>query len=123
MFDQLTAGLPLVKGGKLELLAVTTAKRAALSPETPTMAEVGVAKFEMVSWQAVYAPKGTPEPIVDRLHAGVVKILQTPEVRDKMVSQMGIEILASSPAQLTSRMQSEIPRWAELVKKSGATPN
>ena len=61
MFDQLTAGLPLVKGGKLKLLAVTTAKRAALSPETPTMAEAGVAKFEMVSWQAVYAPKGTPE--------------------------------------------------------------
>ena len=69
MFDQLTAGLPLVKGGKLKLLAVTTAKRAALSPETPTMAEAGVAKFEMVSWQAVYAPKGTPKPIVDRLNA------------------------------------------------------
>jgi len=123
MFDQLTAGLPLVKGGKLKLLAVTTAKRAALSPETPTMAEAGVAKFEMVSWQAVYAPKGTPKPIVDRLHAEIVKILQTQEIRDKMANQMGIEIVASSPSQLTALMQSEIPRWADLVKKSGATPN
>ena len=123
MFDQLTAGLPLVKGGKLKLLAVTTAKRAALSPETPTMAEAGVAKFEMVSWQAVYAPKGTPKPIVDRLHAEIVKILQTQEIRERMASQMGIEIVASSPAQLTTLMQSEIPRWADLVKKSGATPN
>jgi tripartite-type tricarboxylate transporter receptor subunit TctC len=123
MFDQLTAGLPLVKGGKLKLLAVTTAKRAALAPETPTMAEAGVAKFEMVSWQAVYAPKGTPKPIVDRLNTEIVKILKTPEVRDKMASQMGIEIVASTPAQLTALMQSEIPRWADLVKKSGATPN
>ena len=123
MFDQLTAGLPLVKGGKLKLLAVTTAKRAALSPETPTMAGAGVAKFEMVSWQAVYAPKGTPKPIVDRLNGEIVKILQTPEVRDKMTSQMGIEIVASTPAQLTSLMQSEIPRWADLVTKSGAKPN
>jgi tripartite-type tricarboxylate transporter receptor subunit TctC len=123
MFDQLTAGLPLVKGGKLKLLAVTTAKRAALSPETPTMAEAGVAKFEMVSWQAVYAPKGTPKPIVDRLNTEIVKILKTPEVRDKMANQMGIEIVASTPSQLTALMQSEIPRWADLVKKSGATPN
>jgi tripartite-type tricarboxylate transporter receptor subunit TctC len=123
MFDQLTAGLPLVKGGKLKLLAVTTAKRAALAPEKPTMAEAGVAKFEMVSWQAVYAPKGTPKPIVDRLNTEIVKILKTPEVRDKMASQMGIEIVASTPAQLTALMQSEIPRWADLVKKSGATPN
>jgi tripartite-type tricarboxylate transporter receptor subunit TctC len=123
MFDQLTAGLPLVKGGKLKLLAVTTAKRAALSPETPTMAEAGVAKFEMVSWQAVYAPKGTPKPIVDRLNSEIVKILQMTEVRDKMANQMGIEIVASSPAQLTALMQTEIPRWADLVKKSGATPN
>jgi tripartite-type tricarboxylate transporter receptor subunit TctC len=67
--------------------------------------------------------QGTPKPIVDRLNGEIVKILQTPEVRDKMQSQMGIEIVASSPAQLTTLMQSEIPRWADLVKKSGAQPN
>jgi tripartite-type tricarboxylate transporter receptor subunit TctC len=120
MFDQLTAGLPLVKAGKLKLLAVTSPKRSSLSPETPTMAEAGVKNFEMVSWQAVYAPKGTPKPIVDQLNADIVKILKTPAVRDRMQSTMGIEIVASSPEELTKLMQSEIPRWGALVKKSGA---
>jgi len=123
MFDQLTAGLPLAKAGKLKLLAVTSPKRSALSPETPTMAEAGVKGFEMVSWQAVYAPKGTPKPIVQRLNTEIVKVLKTPDVRDRMSATMGIEVVASSPEELTALMQKEIPRWADLVKKSGATPN
>ena len=89
MFDQLTAGLPLVKAGKLRLLAVTTAKRTPLSPDTPTMAEAGVKNFEMSSWQAVYAPKGTPKPIVDKLNAEIVKILKDPGTRDKMQQHDG----------------------------------
>ena len=112
--------MPLVKAGKLRLLAVTSAKRTPLAPDTPTMAEAGVKGFEMVSWQAVYAPKGTPKPIVDKLNADIVKILTTPETREKMASTMGIEVVASSPADLTKLMQSEIPRWGALVKKSGA---
>lgn len=120
MFDQLTAGASLVKAGKLRLLAVTTPKRTPLAPDTPTMAEAGVKGFEMVSWQAVYAPKGTPKDIVKTLNTDIVKILKTPEVRDRMTSAMGIEIVASTPEELTALMQREIPRWAELVKKSGA---
>jgi tripartite-type tricarboxylate transporter receptor subunit TctC len=123
MFDQLTAGAPLVKAGKLRLLAVTSPKRTPLAADTPTMAEAGVKGFEMVSWQAVYAPKGTPMPIVQRLNTEIVKILKTPDVRDKMVNTMGIEVVASTPEELTALMQREIPRWADLVKKSGATPN
>jgi tripartite-type tricarboxylate transporter receptor subunit TctC len=123
MFDQLTAGLPLVKAGKLKLLAVTTAKRSPLSPETPTMAEAGVKDFEMVSWQAVYAPKGTPQPVVQRLNTEIVKILKTPAVRDQMAAAMGIEVVASNPAELTALMQDEIPRWTALIKKSGAQAN
>jgi tripartite-type tricarboxylate transporter receptor subunit TctC len=123
MFDQLTAGLPLVKAGKLKLLAVTTATRSPLSPETPTMAEAGIKDFVMVSWQAVYAPKGTPKAIVQQLNADIVKILKTPDVRDKMASTMGIEIVASTPEELTTLMQAEIPRWGALIRKSGATAN
>lgn len=123
MFDQLTAGLPLVKGGKLKLLAVTTATRTPLSPETPTMQEAGVPNFEMVSWQAVYAPKGTPKAIVDRLNTEIVKILKSPEVNDKLTNANGMTVVASSPAELTALMQKEIPRWGELVKKSGAQAN
>jgi len=123
MFDQLTAGLPLVKGGKLRLLAVTTPKRSPLSPDTPTMAEAGVKDFEMMSWQAVYAPKGTPKPIVDKLNGEIVKILTNAETRSKLETTNGIEIVASSPQDLTKLMQSEIPRWGALVKKSGAQAN
>ncbi len=122
-FDQLTAGLALAKAGKLKLIAVTTPKRTALSPGTPTMIESGVKGFELVSWQAIYAPKGTPQPIVQRLNADIVKALKTPDVRDKLTAQMGMEVVGSSPQELTALMQREIPRWAELVKKSGASPN
>ncbi|HKC44414.1 MAG TPA: tripartite tricarboxylate transporter substrate binding protein [Burkholderiales bacterium] len=122
-FDQLTAGAALAKSGKLKLLAVTTPKRTPLAPDTPTMIEAGVPKFESVSWQAIYAPKGTPQPIVQRLNAEIVKILKTPEARERLGGAIGMELVGSSPQELTALMQREIPRWAELVKKSGATAN
>ncbi|WP_234196002.1 Bug family tripartite tricarboxylate transporter substrate binding protein [Pseudacidovorax sp. NFM-22] len=121
MFDQVTAALPLVQSGKLKLLAVTTAKRIALQPQLPTMIEAGLPGFEMSSWQAVYAPKGTPKPIVQRLNAEIVKALRQPDVKDKLEGQLAMEIVASSPEELRDFMAQEIPRWAELVKKSGAT--
>ena len=121
MFDQVTAALPLVKSGRLKLLAVTTGKRIALVPELPTMIESGVAGFEMSSWQAVYAPKGTPKPIVQRLNAEIVKALKQPDVQAKLSGQLAMEIVGSTPDELRDHMAREIPRWAELVKKSGAT--
>jgi tripartite-type tricarboxylate transporter receptor subunit TctC len=121
MFDQVTAALPLVKSGKLKLLAVTTGKRIALVPELPTMIESGVPGFEMSSWQAVYAPKGTPKPIIQRLNAEIVKALKQPDVQAKLSGQLAMDIAASTPEELREHMAREIPRWAELVKKSGAT--
>jgi tripartite-type tricarboxylate transporter receptor subunit TctC len=120
MFDQVTAALPLVKSGKLKLLAVTTGKRIALVPELPTMIESGIPGFEMSSWQAVYAPKGTPRPIVQRLNAEIVKALKQPDVQAKLSDQLAMEIVGSTPEELRDFMAKEIPRWAELVKKSGA---
>ncbi|SET85160.1 tripartite tricarboxylate transporter substrate binding protein [Variovorax sp. OV084] len=120
MFDQVTAALPLVKSGKLKLLAVTTGKRIALVPELPTMIESGIPGFEMSSWQAVYAPKGTPRPIVQRLNAEIVKALRQPDVQAKLSDQLAMEIVGSTPEELRDFMAKEIPRWAELVKKSGA---
>ncbi len=120
MFDQMTAGLSLVQAGKLKLLATTTAQRIPLAPQLPTMIESGVPGFDMASWQAVYAPKGTPAPIVQRLNAEIVKILKSAE-GDKLGKQFGMEIVASTPAELAAHMSKEIPRWAALVKKSGAT--
>jgi len=123
MFDQMTAALPLVQSGKLKLLAVTTARRIALAPQLPTLAEAGVPGFEMASWQAVYAPKGLPKPIAARLSGEITKLLQSPEVKDRLTQQLGMEVVAGSPEQLTALMQKEIPRWAELVRKSGASAN
>jgi tripartite-type tricarboxylate transporter receptor subunit TctC len=123
MFDQMTAALPLLQAGKLRLLAVTTARRIALSPSTPTMIEAGVPGFEMSSWQAIYAPKGTPRPIVQRLSQEIARALKQPDVQDKLGKQMGMEIVAGGPEELAALMAREIPRWAALVRKSGASAN
>ena len=120
MFDQMTAALPLLQNGKLKLLAVTTPQRIALAPDTPTMEEAGVQGFQMASWQAVYAPKGTPKPIVDRLSQEIAAILKEPDVREKLGKTMGMQLVGSSPEALRDLMASEIPRWAEVVQKSGA---
>ncbi|MGO4332153.1 Bug family tripartite tricarboxylate transporter substrate binding protein [Cupriavidus sp. 2TAF22] len=121
LFDQLTAGDAMIKAGRLRALAVTSPKRSALAPGVPTMAEAGVPGFEMVSWQALYAPHGTPKDIVQRLNAEVVRALKQPAVQQRMTQQLGMEVVGSSPAELATFMSKEIPRWAELVKKSGAT--
>ncbi|CAM4307530.1 Bug family tripartite tricarboxylate transporter substrate binding protein [Bordetella muralis] len=121
MFDQMTAALPLLQNGKLKLLAVTTPKRIALAPDTPTMEEAGVKGFQMASWQAVYAPKGTPKPIVDRLSQEIAAILKEPDVQEKLGKTMGMELVGSTPEALRDLMATEIPRWAEVVKKSGAS--
>lgn len=123
LFDQLTAGVPLVNAGKLRLLAVTTPKRTAAAPDTPTMEEAGVKGFQVAAWQAVYAPKGTPKVILDRLNTEIVKLLKTPEVRDRLGASSGIEVVGSSPQELTQFMQSEIRRWAELIKKANVQIN
>jgi tripartite-type tricarboxylate transporter receptor subunit TctC len=122
MFDQMTAALPLLQAGKLKLLAVTTSKRIALSPNTPTMIESGVPGFDMSSWQAIYAPKGTPKAIVQRLHTEIAKALKMPDVQAKLAG-LGMDLVGGTPEELAALMAREIPRWSALVKKSGATAN
>jgi len=120
LFDQLTAGDAMIKAGKLRPLAVTSPKRSALLPKVPTMAEAGVSGFEMVSWQALYAPRGTPKDVVQRLNAEVVRALKQPAVQQRLTQQLGMEVVGSTPAELTALMDREILRWAALVRKSGA---
>jgi tripartite-type tricarboxylate transporter receptor subunit TctC len=118
-FDNITTALPLAKAGKLRALAVTTAKRSSVAPDVPTLAESGLPGFEVGSWQGVFAPAGTPPVIVKRLNAEIVKILGTPEVREKL-GALGAEIVADSPEEFAALVKSEVVRWSDVVKKSGA---
>jgi tripartite-type tricarboxylate transporter receptor subunit TctC len=120
MFDNMPSSYPHVKAGKLRAIAVTSAKRSPALPNVPTVAESGVPGYEATSWFALYATGGTPQPIVDRLNAEVVKILAMPEVKKQMADQ-GAEPNPEKPAQLAAFMKSETAKWAKVVKASGAT--
>lgn len=121
LFDQLTAGLPLVKAGKLKFLAVTTKTRSPLAPDVPTTAEAGFPGLDLVSWQALYAPKGTPKEVITRLNTEVVKALKAPEFKSKLETQFGMQVVGSSPAELAAITAADTARLGELVRKSGAT--
>ncbi|WP_423195509.1 MULTISPECIES: Bug family tripartite tricarboxylate transporter substrate binding protein [unclassified Cupriavidus] len=120
MFDNLPSSYPHVKAGKLRAIAVTSAKRSPALPDVPTVAEAGVPGYEATSWFALYTVGGTPQPIVDRLNAEVVKILGMPDVKKKLAEQ-GAEANPEKPAQLAAFMKTEAAKWAKVVKASGAT--
>ena len=119
MFDQISTALPQMQGGKLRALGVTTAKRSAVAPEVPTLAEAGLPGFDMTTWHGLVAPAGTPAEIIAKLNAEVVKALESPEVRERFKAN-GIDPVSSTPQQFGALMQSEIVRWRDVVKASGA---
>jgi len=118
-FDNITTAWPLAKAGKLRALAVTTATRSAVAPEVPTLAESGLPGFEVGSWQGVFAPAGTPPEIVRRLNVEIVKILNLPEVKEKLTG-LGAEPVGNSPEEFSAMVKAEVVKWADVVKKSGA---
>ena len=118
-FDNITTARPLAKAGKLRALAVTTATRSAVAPDVPTLAESGLPGFEVGSWQGVFAPAGTPPEIVKRLNAEIVRILNLPDVREKLTG-LGAEPVGNSPEEFSAMVKTEVVKWADVVKKSGA---
>jgi len=118
-FDNITTALPLAKAGNLRALAVTTAQRSAVAPEIPTMAEAGLAGYEIGSWQGVFAPAGTPPEIVRRLNTEIVRILKSPEIHDKLIA-LGAEPVGNSVDEFTAMVKSEVVKWGDVVKRSGA---
>jgi tripartite-type tricarboxylate transporter receptor subunit TctC len=118
-FENITTAYPQVKAGKLKALAVTSAQRSSVAPEVPTMAEAGLTGYEISSWQAMFAPTGTPKEIVARLHAETAKILRTPE-NQKKLSELGLEPGGMPPEELAALIRAEIPRLGKVVKESGA---
>jgi tripartite-type tricarboxylate transporter receptor subunit TctC len=119
MFDNMPSSLQLVREGKLRALGVTSAQRSPAAPEIPTIAEQGLTGFEAVSWFALFAPAGTPKPIVDKLQAEVKKILATPDV-GKRLAESGLDAVGSTADELAAYQRTEIAKWAKVVKDSGA---
>lgn len=115
----LPAALQHVRSGRLKALGVSSARRAAGAPEIPTIAEAGVRGYELNSWQGFFAPAGTPPAIIQRLNAEIVRVLNNREIRDQLVAQ-GFEIVGSPPEGLAREIAEGTPRWAQLVKSSGA---
>ena len=118
LFNGMLATYPHVKSGKLKILAVSSAKRVAAIPDVPTVAESGVAGFETGSWQGVLAPPNTPAPVVAKMNADLVKVLQEPETRDKLAAQ-GAEVRTQTPEAMKAFINNETVRWAKVVKDAG----
>ena len=117
MFDTALIVGGHIKAGKLRPLAVTSSKRTSLFPDVPTLAEAGVPGYEIGSWQAVYAPAGTPKPIVERLNAEIVKALKSPDVAERF-GGLGMEPVANTPAQMAEFNKAEVAKWAKIVKEA-----
>jgi tripartite-type tricarboxylate transporter receptor subunit TctC len=118
-FDNIATGIPHMKTGKLRALAVTTARRSGVAPDVPTMAESGLAGYELSSWQAVFAPAGTPAAVVDRLYTEIGRILKMPDVA-KRLGDLGLDLSGMTPAELGAVVRADVPRLGKVVRDSGA---
>lgn len=119
LFADITVGLPHVKAGKLKPLAVTSFKRSPVVADLPTVAEAGVPGYVANTWWGVVAPAGTPKEIVTKLNTEIVKILRSPDMKERIFN-LGAEVVASTPDQYGAYIKEEIVKWAKVVKDSGA---
>jgi tripartite-type tricarboxylate transporter receptor subunit TctC len=110
--------MPQVKAGKVRALAVSSAVRSPAVPELPTVSESGVPGFEVVSWYGVLAPAKTPKPIIDRLHAEIVKALNTSQLKARLAND-GTEVVGSAPSAFNDFIKAEMAKWAKVIKVSG----
>lgn len=118
-FENITTAYPPAKAGRLKALAVTSAKRSFIAPEVPTLAEAGLSGYDISSWQAMFAPAGTPKEIVTRLHSEVAKILRMPDNQKKLMG-VGLEPGGMPPEELAALIRNEVPRLGKVVRESGA---
>ncbi len=117
-FENMPALIPHIQAGRLRALAVTTTKRSAVMPELPTIAEAALPGYDASVWFGVFAPAGTPRPVVDRLHGEILKALQTQDLKSRMVA-MGTDVSGIGPDDFSAYVRKEIPKWANLVKAAG----
>jgi len=122
MFVTASSAMTFVKNGRVKLLAVTSSKRLAAFPDTPTMAESGFPELTSGSWQGVFVPTGTPKEVVDKLYSALMETMKTPEVVQRL-GNGGVDVVTSAPGEFAKFVQSETDRWGKAVKEAGATPD
>jgi tripartite-type tricarboxylate transporter receptor subunit TctC len=119
MFDNLASSLGQIRAGKVRALAVTTAQRSSMAPELPTIAESGLPGFDISTWFGVFAPGGTPRPIVDKLHDEFVRAIDAPDVQATL-KKLGAEPVGNTPQQFAAFIHAEAQKYAKVIRASGA---
>jgi tripartite-type tricarboxylate transporter receptor subunit TctC len=107
-----------LEDGKLRALGASSIKRSVAMPDLPTVAEGGVPGFDVTSWNAIFAPAGTPQPVIDTLNKGILEVLALPETK-KLLLDLGIEAKGSTPAELGDKLKADIAKWTAIIDKSG----
>jgi tripartite-type tricarboxylate transporter receptor subunit TctC len=120
MVDVVPSAAPLIKGGRIRALAVTTPRRSGQLPDVPTLEELGIKGYDKSGWHALFAPKGTPAEIINRINAVLNKALASTEMKLKLAA-IGADADGGPPERLTERMRAELREWAEVIRLSGAT--
>jgi len=116
MFDTVITSVPHLKSGKLRAYAVSSARRASALPDVPTLQEAGYKDFDVSQWQGVLAPAGTPRPVVERLNAEIVNAMHAADVRERIVTQGGSEIVTGSPEEFGALIRRELQQYARLIR-------
>src|SRR6266702_6089730 len=116
MFDTVITSVPQIRAGKLRAFAVSSGKRASSLPEVPTLQEAGIGNFDISQWQGILAPFGTPKAIVDRLNAEIVRAMRAADVRERIVTQGGKEIVTGTPEDFAALIKSDLQMYAKLIK-------
>src|SRR5512146_237018 len=122
VFGGIAQAAPQVKAGRLRTLGVASLKRSSVMPDVPTVAESGLPGFEASAWYGLLAPRATPRAIVDRINAEVVRIVQSPEVSERLRAQ-AFELTVDTPDEFASVIRAEVTKWAGVVKEAGIRPN
>jgi tripartite-type tricarboxylate transporter receptor subunit TctC len=120
MFSAVSPVKPQIESGKLRALAVTTLKRTALLPDVGSVAELAIPNFEATAWHALVGPAGMPKDVLAAVHRGMMETLKDPAT-SKQLSDLGLDVMPTTPEQLTAYIKTEIPKWSAIIKASGAT--
>lgn len=119
MFGSVASLVPSVTSGRLRAIAVTTTKRSAIIPEVPTVAESGLDRFDVDSWYGVLAPAGTPAATISQLNRDIVRVLQMPEIKERL-SKQGFDANSNTPEAFAKLIKTDMEKWAKVAKSSGA---